>query len=106
MVVVMGAVVKEAGSAEELMTLFEEGSSSRHVASTKMNSESSRSHLVLSIVIESTNLTSGAVVKGKVSLLCRLYLCLHLQLPYCINYRSFSGISKPLFHVFRLSNTS
>lgn len=66
MVVVIGSVVKEANSSEELMTLFEEGSSSRHVASTKMNAESSRSHLVLSIVIESTNLTSGAVTKGKV----------------------------------------
>lgn len=68
MVVVGGAVVKEASSAEELMSLFEAGSASRHVASTKMNSESSRSHLVLSIIIESTNLTSGAVVKGKVRL--------------------------------------
>uniref|UniRef100_A0A7M5X8X7 Kinesin motor domain-containing protein n=1 Tax=Clytia hemisphaerica TaxID=252671 RepID=A0A7M5X8X7_9CNID len=68
MVVVTGALVKEASNAEELMTLFEEGSSSRHIASTKMNAESSRSHLVLSIVIESTNLTSGVVVKGKLSL--------------------------------------
>lgn len=66
MVVVGGAVVKEAASSEELMSWFEIGSSQRHVASTKMNSESSRSHLVLSIIIESTNLTSGAVVKGKV----------------------------------------
>lgn len=33
---------------------------------TEMNAESSRSHLILGIVIESTNLTSGAVVKGKV----------------------------------------
>ena len=31
-----------------------------------MNAESSRSHLILGIVIESTNLTSGVVVKGKV----------------------------------------
>lgn len=71
MVVVIGSVVKEANSAEELMSLFEEGSASRHIASTKMNAESSRSHLVLSIIIESTNLTSGAVTKGKVSLLDR-----------------------------------
>lgn len=35
--------------------------------SSEMNAESSRSHLILGIVIESTNLTSGAVVKGKVS---------------------------------------
>lgn len=34
---------------------------------SEMNAESSRSHLILGIVIESTNLTSGAVVKGKVS---------------------------------------
>jgi len=33
---------------------------------SEMNAESSRSHLILGIIIESTNLTSGAVVKGKV----------------------------------------
>ena len=33
-----------------------------------MNAESSRSHLVVGIVIESTNRTSGQVVKGKLSL--------------------------------------
>ena len=79
MVVVSGAIVKEAFSAEDLMDIFEKGSSARHVASTKMNSESSRSHLILSIVIESTNLTSGAITNGKVEFyisfrngLCRL----------------------------------
>ena len=66
MVVVTGAVIKEANNADELMQIFETGSASRHIASTKMNAESSRSHLVLSIIIESTNKTSGAVVKGKV----------------------------------------
>lgn len=73
MVVVSGAVIRDASNAEELMQIFEHGSSSRHVASTKMNSESSRSHLILSIIIESTNLTSGAVVKGKVMALFNLY---------------------------------
>ena len=68
MVQVIGSVVQEASNAEELMEIFEKGSANRHVASTEMNAESSRSHLVLSIVIESTNLTSGAVVKGKVIL--------------------------------------
>lgn len=68
MVVVTGSVIKEAHSAADLMELFEKGSASRHIASTKMNAESSRSHLILSIVIESTNLTSGAVVRGKVCL--------------------------------------
>ena len=40
----------------------------RHIASTKMNATSSRSHLIIGIVIESTNLTTGAVVQGKLSL--------------------------------------
>lgn len=33
-----------------------------------MNSESSRSHLVIGVIIESTNLGTGAVVKGKLTL--------------------------------------
>lgn len=33
-----------------------------------MNSESSRSHLIIGVVIESTNLTTGSVVSGKLSL--------------------------------------
>ena len=31
-----------------------------------MNTESSRSHLIVGTVIESTNLTTGTVTKGKV----------------------------------------
>ena len=33
-----------------------------------MNSESSRSHLIIGVIIESTNLSTGTVVKGKLSL--------------------------------------
>merc|ERR1719320_2437139 len=68
MVFVQGAVIKEAASAKELNGLFEEGSKNRHTASTKMNADSSRSHLVLSIIMESTNKATGNVVKGKLSL--------------------------------------
>jgi len=68
MVVVQGAVVHQAGNAVELMSLFEKGSSTRHISSTKMNAESSRSHLVVSIIVEAINRTSGAVTKGKLSL--------------------------------------
>ena len=32
-----------------------------------MNAESSRSHLVIGVIIESTNLTNGSVHRGKVS---------------------------------------
>ncbi|XP_076443264.1 uncharacterized protein LOC143281879 [Babylonia areolata] len=68
MVFVQGSAVKAATNAKELYALFEEGSKNRHVASTKMNAESSRSHLVIGIVMESTNRATGNVVKGKLSL--------------------------------------
>ncbi|XP_064607876.1 myosin-10-like [Liolophura sinensis] len=68
MVFVQGAAVKRASNSKELYALFEEGSKNRHVASTKMNAESSRSHLILAIVIESTNKVTGQVTKGKLSL--------------------------------------
>ena len=66
MVFVQNAEVKEAKTAEELLTLFNDGSSNRHVASTKMNSESSRSHLIISVVIETCNKITDAVLRGKV----------------------------------------
>ncbi|KAJ7388813.1 hypothetical protein OS493_035597, partial [Desmophyllum pertusum] len=65
LVFVHGSMMLEGPPKDELWTIFERGSENRHVASTKMNAESSRSHLILGIIIESTNLTSGAVVKGK-----------------------------------------
>ena len=34
---------------------------------SEMNDESSRSHLVIGIIIETTNRTSGTVLRGKVS---------------------------------------
>lgn len=37
------------------------------MASTKMNRESSRSHLIMSIVIETTNLQTQSVARGKLS---------------------------------------
>lgn len=68
MVFVHGAVVKPATNAKELTALFEEGSKNRHTAATKMNAESSRSHLVIGIVLESTSKATGTVMKGKLSL--------------------------------------
>ena len=63
---IQGASIKQALNADEMMKRFEEGSKNRHVASTKMNSESSRSHLIIGIVMETTNLTTGSVLRGKV----------------------------------------
>ncbi|XP_052100281.1 putative protein tag-278 isoform X1 [Mytilus californianus] len=65
---VKGAVIKEAHNAKELFALFQEGSVNRHTASTKMNDESSRSHLIISLVLETTNKMTGQTAKGKLSL--------------------------------------
>ncbi|GLC77793.1 hypothetical protein PLESTB_000955500 [Pleodorina starrii] len=67
MVTVVGATVVEVTSAKELMAAIEAGQQRRHVASTQMNRESSRSHLIISIIIESTNLQTQSVAKGKLS---------------------------------------
>ncbi len=40
----------------------------RHISSTKMNAESSRSHLIIGVVIESRNLMTDAVTTGKLSI--------------------------------------
>ncbi|OWF39036.1 myosin-1B-like [Mizuhopecten yessoensis] len=68
MVYVQGSCVKDAHNAKELGALFDEGSKNRHTASTKMNDESSRSHLIIGIMLESTNKATGQVLKGKLSL--------------------------------------
>ncbi|KAJ8380708.1 hypothetical protein SKAU_G00014860 [Synaphobranchus kaupii] len=68
LVFAQGAETMAAGSAEELFALFEQGCANRHIAATNMNSESSRSHLIIGITIESTNLTNGSVSYGKLSL--------------------------------------
>ncbi|XP_057176336.1 uncharacterized protein si:dkey-96l17.6 isoform X1 [Triplophysa rosa] len=63
-----GAETKEATSASELFALFEQGCANRHIAATKMNVESSRSHLIIGVMIESSSLTNGSVSYGKLSL--------------------------------------
>lgn len=52
---------------EELRSIIQRGSEQRHTSGTQMNAESSRSHLVLSVVIESTNLQSQSLARGKLS---------------------------------------
>ncbi len=53
---------------KELYRHNEQGMNQRHVASTAMNAESSRSHLVFSILVESKNKATGAVSLGKLTL--------------------------------------
>ena len=66
-VTVPGATVVEVTSARELMATIEEGQKRRHVSSTQMNRESSRSHLIITVCIETTNLQTQAMARGKLS---------------------------------------
>ncbi|KAJ8771027.1 hypothetical protein K2173_023352 [Erythroxylum novogranatense] len=67
MVMVENVTVVSITTYEELQTIIQKGYEQRHTSGTQMNLESSRSHLVLSIVIESTNLQTQSVARGKIS---------------------------------------
>lgn len=67
MVIVNGATLVEVNSGQHLMDTIEYGQRRRHVSSTHMNRESSRSHLIMSFIIETTNLQTQAVSRGKLS---------------------------------------
>ncbi|RLM75632.1 hypothetical protein C2845_PM15G24650 [Panicum miliaceum] len=66
-VTVENATVVSISSIEELRVIISRGSERRHTAGTNMNDESSRSHLILSIIIESTNLQTQSYARGKLS---------------------------------------
>jgi hypothetical protein len=70
LVQVQGAVSKPANSAAEVMKIFSEGSKRRTVASTNMNSESSRSHLICCLTVNMVSRQFGAEtnVLGKLTL--------------------------------------
>merc|ERR1712039_1089505 len=71
MVIVEHLTEEECQSPEELTQLLEKGNKQRTVAATAMNSESSRSHLVLVIKIVSVNKETKDQLRGKL-LLCDL----------------------------------
>ncbi|PSC75171.1 kinesin-like calmodulin-binding isoform X1 [Micractinium conductrix] len=67
-VTVPGAtIVDNITTPRELMDTIEAGLARRRVSSTAMNRESSRSHLIITICIESTNLQTQNVARGKLS---------------------------------------
>lgn len=68
LVTVDGAVVESASTPSEVMQIFAEGSARRKVASTQMNAESSRSHLVCSLVVNIVSKNSGKKTTGKLTL--------------------------------------
>lgn len=67
MVTVENASIVHVSTFEELKCIIQKGSEQRHISGTQMNEQSSRSHLILSIVIESTNLQTQSVARGKLS---------------------------------------
>jgi hypothetical protein len=68
MVFIQNITEVEVHSAKETMEKLQQGSKRRHVTGTSMNSESSRSHMIFSIVIDTKNPQSGASSRGKISL--------------------------------------
>lgn len=68
LVQVEGAEIRSASTANEVMQIFAEGSARRKVASTQMNAESSRSHLICSLVTNITSKRSGKKTSGKLTL--------------------------------------
>ncbi|PON82768.1 Kinesin-like protein [Trema orientale] len=67
MVSVENVTVLSISSYEDLRSIIHRGSEQRHTSGTQMNEESSRSHLILSVVIESTNLQTQSIARGKLS---------------------------------------
>ncbi|OAY80721.1 Kinesin-like calmodulin-binding protein [Ananas comosus] len=57
MVSIENVTVVQISTFEELRAVISRGSEQRHTAGTHMNDESSRSHLILSIIIESSHLS-------------------------------------------------
>merc|ERR1719277_2512027 len=65
---VENATEKPVESPEELTSAIAAGFERRHVAATKMNADSSRSHLIFIVIIESTNKKTKRVATGKLTL--------------------------------------
>ncbi|KAM7252506.1 hypothetical protein ACFE04_024389 [Oxalis oulophora] len=67
MVIVENVTVVSISTHEELKSIIQKGSEQRHTSGTQMNEESSRSHLILSVVVESTNFQTQSTARGKIS---------------------------------------
>ena len=69
MIFVPGSTVKECPTLADLEGCWKIGEGARHVGSTKMNAGSSRSHLIVSMLIETINKQTGKAAVGKLSLI-------------------------------------
>lgn len=66
-VTVPNATVVPVASEQEIIDVIQMGLKMRKTAGTKMNVESSRSHLIFSLVLETTDVQTGSVTRGKLS---------------------------------------
>ncbi|KAJ0703716.1 putative minus-end-directed kinesin ATPase [Helianthus annuus] len=67
MVTVENATILPISTYDDLRNVIQRGIDQRHTTETLMNEESSRSHLILSVIIESTNLQTQSIARGKLS---------------------------------------
>ena len=67
-VYVEGVTVREAESQEDLTKILTSGLKHRSVAGTRMNTESSRSHLIFCVLIETVNKRTQRTTLGKLTL--------------------------------------
>ena len=67
MVVIQGVTEVEIESISQAEQIFDEGLSHRKTRKTEMNEASSRSHLIYSIVVDSTNINTQVRTIGKLS---------------------------------------
>lgn len=68
LVEVDGAETVQVKCATDLLGLFRRGTQSRTTASTKMNADSSRSHLIMTVVTKLVNKRTGECTNGKLTL--------------------------------------
>eukprot|EP01052_Picozoa_sp_SAG31_P000296 SAG31_NODE_9_length_42330_cov_441.979162_11_plen_1177_part_00 len=68
MVQIQNITELEVVDASQTMKIMYSGMQRRHVSGTAMNAESSRSHLVFSIIVQTRNPQTGVVSRGKISL--------------------------------------
>jgi kinesin family protein C2/C3 len=64
---VEGASVKDAANAAELRALLDTGLANRRTAETKMNTQSSRSHLIFSILVQNHVPATNTTTSGKIT---------------------------------------
>jgi kinesin family protein C2/C3 len=83
---VEGAESILAESAQDVMSIFQTGAARRTTASTQMNAESSRSHLICTLIITLVNRKSGVTTTGKLTLVDLAGSEVRISLIFCTHF--------------------